>query len=221
MANTCCSSYTFYGKNEAMLKALNRFLENVVNDRRKGTNLVDGRRNLYDGIYAQHLAGIPAKEWAPARSEISTLDDIRVDLAGNYYFQMVANDAWSPQPEGWQAVLDKKFLGISLAYQGEEEGLEVYVYHDPTGLYYTDRYIVDAYLEGNSNLICEESEYFETEKDCLSFCKKKLKEFFEVHDTAFYMDDYTDVQAVKSLMNRSVEMLNDNERFAIHVFEEV
>lgn len=221
MANTCCSSYTFYGKDEATLKALNRFLENVVNDRRTGANLVDGRGGFYDGIYAQHLVGIPEKEWALARSEISTLDDIRVDLVGNYYFQMVTNDAWSPQPEGWEAVLDKKFPGISLAYQGEEEGCDVFVCHDPTGLYYTDRYIVDAYLEGNSNVICEESEYFETEKDCLSFCKKKLKEFFEVHDTTFYMDDYTDIKAVKSLMDRSFEMLNDNERFAIREFEEV
>ncbi len=218
MANSCCSSYTFYGKNKEMLKALNRFLSSVMHACRKGT-LVEGQR-LCDGAYAQYLLGIPKEKWAPARSEISEIDDIGVDPDGNYCFKMVAIDAWSPQPKGWNLVLDTKFPGISLAYQGEESECEVYVYHDPTGRYYTDRYFVDVYLEGNSNVICDDNEYFETKEDCLAFCKKHLKEFFEVHDTSFYMDDYTDVNEVKTLVNRCIEMFNDNEYFAIHEFEE-
>lgn len=214
MANICCCNYTFYGESEKMLKALQRFLEDVKDNR------IAGKRRAYDGIIAQKRADIPIAKRAPARSDISEIDDITVDKIGNYYFQMVTEDAWSPQPEGWQAVLDKKFPGISLAYQGEEEGFEIYVYHDPTGMYYTDRYIVDVYLEGNEDVICEEPEYFETEKDCLAFCKKKLERFFEEHDTSFYMDDYIDMHAMKSLVKRCYEMFNDNERFTIHEFEE-
>ena len=78
-----------------------------------------------------------------------------------------ADEAWGATD--FRHVLENLMPGLTVYYVVEEPGCEVYATNDAESKYFIDKFYVDACVNGNY-----ESDYFETEKQAMSYAAEVL-----------------------------------------------
>lgn len=81
--------------------------------------------------------------------------------------RIAAEEAWGTTD--FRHILKKLMPELTIYYIVEEPGFEVYATNDADGKYFTDKFYVDACVNGNY-----ESDYFETEKQAMAYAAELL-----------------------------------------------
>lgn len=81
--------------------------------------------------------------------------------------RIAAEEAWGTTD--FRHILKKLMPELTIYYIVEEPGFEVYATNDADGKYFTERFNVDACVNGNY-----ESDYFETEKQAMAYAAELL-----------------------------------------------
>ena len=97
-----------------------------------------------------------------------------------------AEEAWGATD--FRHVLGKLMPDLTIYYIVEEAGCEVFATNDTDGKYYSERYLVDAYVKG-----ADYYEYFETDKQMKSFVSSLIeKEDFTEEDIEAWNEEHED-----------------------------
>ena len=104
------------------------------------------------------------------RGSIEYMDELEPD-----YFQIYQEDAWGPNVELWEKILQTHYSAVSLVYEAEEPGFGLYVNTDITGRFLSDRYLVEFDYEVSD----ETYNYCETEEEALETVNDILKTAYQ------------------------------------------
>ena len=84
--------------------------------------------------------------------------------------------AWAPKERVWETFLRENYPGLSLAWTCAEDGQELYLRHDPTGILFPSRCILDC-----GGVLLRDGAYFEgffsfpSEEALLVFARERLQ----------------------------------------------
>lgn len=165
MPNWCDTTYKCVSDNKKELRALKKVLD--ANFKRKKTRLPNGFGKCWIGNIIDQLG----YDWNNYRCRGEITD---YDLEDNI-LTIYQCTAWCEQ-EGFREVIEKKFPSITVYFQEQEPGLDVY---DTNSFeYFPDRYYLDSY---------EDPQYFETLAEATVYISNlvgyKIEESFAaIHD---------------------------------------
>lgn len=218
MANCCDTQYVFYGKNESVRKLYDFLSELDKKVKKEGVVIKksDGSERTYHCLnyyLIQEALNIPEDLMANGRGDVVEIQDFITRKDGQAYFELVMSDGWSAYPEIWENILERRFTkDIKLAYKAEEPGCEVFFIEDPDGLFFKEKYLVDAYLGEDS-----EWEYFTSEKDCYRYSAEKIGRYCENNGISFKKELYPDLNGLQELIR---DLTDDGDYFFnIHKFQ--
>lgn len=165
MPNWCDTTYKCVSDNKKELRALKKVLD--ANFKRKKSRLPNGFGKCWIGNIIDQLG----YDWNNYRCRGEITD---YDLEDNI-LTIYQCTAWCEQ-EGFREVIEKKFPSITVYFQEQEPGLDVY---DTNSFeYFPDRYYLDSY---------EDPQYFETLAEATEYISNlvgyKIEESFAaIHD---------------------------------------
>ncbi len=172
MANICANVmcvYT-YDKNEANLKKVYNILkENFTNCLSISEAVFHLRPDLSEKEIDKKLAQYETRGWIDCDSDITYHDAAEGKPA---YIQIYYQSKWSPTIEAWDLAIEP--YGLEEVTIAEEPGCEVYINTDTDHVFFTDKYLIDIYYNGNEEYpdAAEIREYYSDLQDALADVNK-------------------------------------------------
>lgn len=119
-------------------------LEQLAGLQAKLQNIFENRNenSVWESVVADYF-GIP-EEGRYCRGEICNM------FFEQEYIIITQTDAWSPNVEFWEDILEQNYPSLSMRYMAVEPGLQVYVNTDRDGFYFPDKYAVSFWCENES-----------------------------------------------------------------------
>ena len=105
------------------------------------------------------------------REEITGVKDIE-----NNVLTIESESSWDFKSDVWRTI-KKKFPSLSIYYQAEEFGCDVFNTNDPSGKFFPTKWALDWNQEGNEK--CEGIDYFNSDKELLDFCSSTFGKTFD------------------------------------------
>lgn len=195
MANWASTTYAIEGSEETLEKINQAILHPAVNE-----NSSEG----WEGDVLNAL-GIEWKQPSPdgggyyMRGFIQ--DEPYWDDDSYNVLRFYAEEAWGATD--FHKVLEENIPGIRVYYEVEEEGMEIYATNDKEGKYFSERYYVDACIDGDWD-----SDYFAEQNAVYIWLSKKTN------------GEVTDAKSVETWNDKHEELKDDDENFiSIHEIE--
>ena len=193
MANWCETTYVFEGTREDIFR--------FQNDLKKYTSLSFARfvsrsaGSAWEGNIAYWFGFDP--EAFPCRGIIETIYEIQKGDEFDW-FCVDCSDAWGPNYELFDAIIDKCFPAITYEMMAEEPGGEVFINTDTEGKYFPFHYriVIDT---GDLN----------------DFIEKRFKNFQEINE---FLSSLTATPTHLETISQVEEFLNDKFEWG-HIFE--
>lgn len=161
MSNICINSITFTSTNLTLLQDLHKHILDIASDKSK--NSIDNLLKAYNFSLAEIII------MSDKRDYISDIKGIE-QREGIYLFSTETCTAWDEHMLPFFVLLKERYNNqITLYFQSEEEGEGIYIYHDPTGLFYKDRFKSDYCYKGEYS-----TEYFHAYQDMISHLSKQF-----------------------------------------------
>ena len=159
MANWASTSYRIEGsKNE--LKRVFNVIDDFMTDKRKPVR--ENASKEWEGNIVRVLGA--TDEQMENNYLRGFIQEYEMDGA---IISIEADEAWGATD--FRHVLTKLMPDLTVYYIVEEPGCEVYATNDAESKYFTDKFYVDACVNGNY-----ESGYFETEKQAMAYAAELL-----------------------------------------------
>lgn len=188
MANWCITDYRIEGSEESLKKINDALLNHAVvedsSDNWEGNVLIAlgyTEKELRDANTKYYLRGFVTYYEPPKSFE--------------YPLSLNCEEAWNVTD--FRKLLEEKLPDVKVYFTAEEPGCEYYVTNDEEGIYFPDRYYVDAYI-GNDWY----SEYFGTKEDALE-----------------YISQISDCKTEEDIEKFNENQEDDEEYICIHEFE--
>ena len=170
MANMCSSSICFYGQDKVAVETL---FEEIYAFWSKNGDLYEFVNQFLPNIDADKVDCSGSIEYVS-----DELEYIWSPLSGYYYFFIDTETKWSAKIAIFDEVAKER--GLNVAYTAEECGFDYYVKWDPSGYFFSHRYLCEVNVQIDSNgvdLSIEESEYFDTPQETVEW----IKDIFSPH----------------------------------------
>ncbi|MBQ7883916.1 MAG: hypothetical protein IJ320_06135 [Phascolarctobacterium sp.] len=198
MCNYAVNSITFSSRNSKLLRELHKKVLSCYDDAVKGKNLV--RDLLKSHGYLLPL-GVNNTD------HFSHCEEFITSKRGVHYFSCETTTAWSENMLPIINLLKEKYHNeIHLSFCSEDGG-DIFIVKDDTGVFYPDRYKVEWRINGVS-----ESEYFKTYKALFTYLRTSFpKAYFGYFDT---LDD------IERSIDQIYGSLDKEYYFYIHRFKE-
>lgn len=184
MPNWCATSIVFYSFDRGQIEKLHK----IIFEMNKTGRIENGFGNLWLGNFVDKC-GLDYND-VYCRGMITYFDDARVDDDGRWYLIIYQDDAWYPITEVWDLFLAWCCPDVKYVYCAEEPGCEIYINTDTSGLFFSDKYMVEWYDEDDW---ITDSDYLESDDALLSFAKEMGFETNSVSDALEYLDSRNDV----------------------------
>ena len=170
MCNYVVNSITFSSRNSKLLRELHKKVLSCYDSAMQGENFV--RDLLKSHGYLLPLG-------VDSRDHFSACDEFISSKRGVYYFSCETTTAWSENMIPIINLLkDKYHNDIRLSFCSEDGG-DIFIIKDETGVFYQDHYKVEWCIDGNS-----ESEYFKTYKALFTYLRTTFpKAYFGYYDS--------------------------------------
>lgn len=187
MPNWCQTTYACVGEKKDVQALYNAILacqraeEPIVNN---------GFGNLWLGCVIEYFG----KKWTDYGHCRGEIFDYQIQDDVLFIYQ---ETAWCEQ-EDFRKFIEDTFKSIKVYYMEEEPGCEVYCTNDREGLFFSDRYFLDAY---------EDPQYFETIEEAAKFVSDLVGQ--EVS---------ADVNAIESALDEYVEVRQENDEDVYYCF---
>ena len=194
MANWCDTTYVFEGTRKDIFRFQNSLKKYTSS---QFTNRV-GTRPAWEGNIAFGFGFDP--ETIPCRGIIETIYEIQKGEDFDW-FCIACSDAWGPNYEIFDAIINKCFPNVTYEMMAEEPGGEVFINTDTEGKYFPYRYRIVIY----SN----------------DFIEKRFQNFQEINE---FLSSITSDPIKLESVDQVEEYLNNDENFnkkfeGGHIFE--
>lgn len=195
MANICSNSTAFFGPKEDLERLL------AALKSAKSVNL---------GKMFEKATGEKAHDVLYGTQTIGGIEDCRVsEKNGHEYFQLDYDSRWSPVNEEIDEMLRKHFPTIEEVTIAEEPGCDIYMNTDDEGIFFPERYDLDASVK--NRYTNDDEHYFETEEDVL----KALNEFQRKNG----LREFSSIQEAEEWYGDEDNNPDPNSDFFLHVHE--
>ena len=190
MANDCMNSIIFYSTDEMKIKKLHSdFNQHFSQDIKKVYSVI---KNMgYD------YCGKVLVEFRDRFTEIDEVESKKLEDKTFYYFLAYTESAWTPNMQIFKALIkEEPYKGIELVHMSEEEGDDIYINTDTTGIFFDARYCmqicykdVDDYFfdDDYSNIVKQVMLDFPNagirEDDTIDDLRRKIEPFLDEDDT--------------------------------------
>lgn len=160
MSNICINSITFTSKNPQLLMDLQKHIQSIAND--KARNSIVNLLKSYEYTDAEILIIADRRDYI---SDCNNTIDQKLNI---YMFSCETCTAWDENITPWLSLLKKVYKNqINIYFQSEEDSDSLYTYHDPTGVFYRDRFKADFCINDN---YC--TEYFHEYHEMIDYLDK-------------------------------------------------
>jgi len=214
MPNWCSSAIYFYSKDEAAIRGFKDKLIEIYN---AGATVENGFGNGWLGDYVNTLLGpeyhTDTDNNPRCRGSLEFYDELPLDKRdGNWCFHIHTETAWGPMTEMWQLILEKHYPQISIAFSAEECGMAVYIKHDPNSLFFdTDNFYIEYEMHNDY-----ESDYYDT-------LDGVINRILEITELGLSKEQFLgkNAEEVAEIADKAAKLLNEDNWFSVHEFEEV
>ena len=205
MSNSCSTSYRFYSEDERELGRFHNFLATIKNDAANHgiTVICNGVQKVYNHAnyyLMQERLNIPENQMVFGKGDLLILS--KIYKKDKYFvFHVDMDDAWNAYPEAFGNMLDKRFTDVHFAYIAEEPACEVMEIHDDTGIFFNEKYVIDANLEGDyyDNIY----EYFVDKESMIVYLKNLVSRFLP-EAKAKAMEKETDINKLVNAIRNEI-----------------
>lgn len=173
MANWASTSYRIEGKEEDLKQIYNLFKEFENKER---AVMEEGASEDWEGNIILALGEDIGENYLRGFIQVCELCD--------GIMKIEAEEAWGTTD--FRHLLERHFEDMKVYYIVEEEGCEVFATNDDEGRYFPERFLVNSCIDGDNAW-----EYFETEKEALSYIAGLLgREFITAGELEAWQKDH-------------------------------
>lgn len=198
MCNYAVNSITFSSRNSKLIRELHHKVLRCFDSAMQGKNLVKDFLKSYGYLLPLGVNNT---------DHFSACDEFIANKKGTYYFQCETTTAWNDNMLPIITLLKEKYRDkIHLSFC-TEDGSDIFLVKDETGVFYPERYKVEWCVNNDANI-----EYFNTFKELFIYLQETFpKAFFSYYDS---LDD------ISNSINQMYEEPKNEYYFNIHRFKE-
>jgi len=199
MCNYAVNSITFSSRNSKLIRELHNKVLRCYDSAAQGKNLVKDLMKSHGYLLPLGVNN---------RDHFSACDELITNKKGPYYFQCETTTAWNDNMLPIITLLKEKYhndIHLSLC---TEDGNELLLVKDETGVFYPERFKVEWRIGDNDF----EIEYFNTYKEMFEYLRDNFpKAFFSYYDS---------LEDIKNSIDRMYEDTEKEYCLCIHRFKE-
>lgn len=199
MCNYAVNSITFSSRNSKLIRELHHKVLRCFDSAAQGKNLVKDLMKSHGYLLPLGVNN---------RDHFSACDELITNKKGTYYFQCETTTAWNDNMFPIITLLKEKYHNdIHLSFC-TEDGNELLLVKDETGVFYPERFKVEWRIGDNDF----EIEYFNTYREMFEYLRDSFpKAFFSYYDS---------LEDIKNSIDRMYEDTAKEYCLCIHRFKE-